>query len=273
MNAYCSSHPWLVGLSHWLGVAGAAPILFMAGLLGGLTHCAGMCGPFVLAQVSADSATLNRPGLGEGRRLVRAFLLPYHLGRFTTYVGLGALVGGATGLAVFVSGYRWLPALLLGIAALVFLAQGLSGVLAPDRPGDRTRRQSAGGAAHPPGSALAGATRRLARLCPGRPARIPAVRPALGSARRGGGQRRTLARRDGHGRLRAGNGAQPGPGRPYRRVLWPPRASCRARHRYPAHAGQCGLSRIPGPAGPRLSRAIPPNPCSSANWHGRSTAA
>ncbi len=129
LNAYCSSHPWLVGLSHWLGVAGAAPILFMAGLLGGLTHCAGMCGPFVLAQVSADSATLNRPGLGEGRRLVRAFLLPYHLGRFTTYVGLGALVGGATGLAVFVSGYRWLPALLLGIAALVFLAQGLSGVL------------------------------------------------------------------------------------------------------------------------------------------------
>jgi sulfite exporter TauE/SafE len=130
LNAYCSAHPWLIDLSRWLGVAGAAPILFLAGLLGGLTHCAGMCGPFVLAQITADDATLGRGRLSEGRRLVRAFLLPYHLGRFTTYVALGAILGGATGLAVFLSGAHWLPALLLGVAALAFLMQGLSGVVA-----------------------------------------------------------------------------------------------------------------------------------------------
>ena len=129
LNVYCSTHPWLLELTRWLGVAGAAPVLFLAGLLGGLTHCAGMCGPFVLAQITADDAALGRDRMSEGRRLVRAFLLPYHLGRFTTYVALGAFLGGATGLAVLLSGAHWLPALLLGLAALAFLAQGLSGVL------------------------------------------------------------------------------------------------------------------------------------------------
>jgi hypothetical protein len=129
LNVYCSTHPWLLELSHWLGFVGAAPVLFLAGLLGGFTHCAGMCGPFVLAQITSDDRSLNKSGLSEGRRLVRAFLLPYHLGRLSTYVALGAIFGGATGLAIFLSGAHWLPAPLLGLAAIAFLAQGLSGTL------------------------------------------------------------------------------------------------------------------------------------------------
>lgn len=125
LNAYCSAHPWLVEASRVLGLGGAAPVLFLAGLLGGVSHCAGMCGPFVLAQIAADGPTLTRAGLGEGQRFLRALLLPYHLGRFTTYVGLGALAGAIAGLAALLSGYRWIPALLLGLAALAFLSQGV----------------------------------------------------------------------------------------------------------------------------------------------------
>ena len=51
--------------------------LFMAGLVGSAGHCAGMCGPFVLAQVGARTQ-LNR--------LAGSALLPYHLGRGTTYI-------------------------------------------------------------------------------------------------------------------------------------------------------------------------------------------
>ncbi len=125
LNAYCSAHPWLLHLASALGVGGAAPILFLAGLAGGFSHCAGMCGPFVLAQI-AGGPQLSRAPLGEGPRLVRAVLAPYHLGRFTTYVALGAALGGISGFSARLSGAHWLLGAFLGIAALVFLAQGLT---------------------------------------------------------------------------------------------------------------------------------------------------
>ncbi|TWB23548.1 hypothetical protein FBZ89_102304 [Nitrospirillum amazonense] len=98
--------------------------VFMAGLTGGFGHCVGMCGPFVLAQVGAA-------GEASGPALARAggaLLLPYHLGRLTTYAALGAVAGGLSGLVVRATEYRWLLALFLGIAALLFLRQGLAGL-------------------------------------------------------------------------------------------------------------------------------------------------
>jgi sulfite exporter TauE/SafE len=124
-TAYCSAHPWITAAIHWLGLSGTIPLLAVAGLLGGTTHCAGMCGPFVLAQVASPRDS----DLNEGRRLVRAFLLPYHLGRFTTYVGLGALAGGSVGLIAISSGWHWLPAIILLVAAAAFVAYGTGGVL------------------------------------------------------------------------------------------------------------------------------------------------
>ncbi len=47
--------------------------LFMAGIVGGFSHCTLMCGPFVMAQ--------NK----DVKKLTGALLLPYHLGRITTY--------------------------------------------------------------------------------------------------------------------------------------------------------------------------------------------
>jgi sulfite exporter TauE/SafE len=95
--------------------------LLLAGAAGGAMHCAPMCGPFVLGQVSDAMARIPAARLCEASRLSSALLLPYHAGRLTTYAGLGAVAaalgagaGGALGM---------LPGLLLLLAALLFVLQ------------------------------------------------------------------------------------------------------------------------------------------------------
>ena len=102
------------------GLAGA---LFVAGLAGGFTHCGVMCGPFVLAQVAA--AAPGRTRYGELARLQGAALLPYHLGRATTYAGLGGAAAAAVALFGSAPGFAWLGAALLALAAMLLLLQGL----------------------------------------------------------------------------------------------------------------------------------------------------
>jgi sulfite exporter TauE/SafE len=92
--------------------------LFMAGLVGSAGHCAGMCGPFVLAQVGAR-ARFNR--------LAGAALLPYQLGRATTYIALGVLLAAPIGLLGQLEQLRWIPAAMLVAAAALFLVQALRG--------------------------------------------------------------------------------------------------------------------------------------------------
>lgn len=104
---------------------GLLATLFLAGLVGSATHCVGMCGPFVLAQTVARLESLGAKQMREFHRLAGAALVPYHLGRTTTYMGLGA---GAAGLAaglVDLTGLRQLSALLLAVAAVFFLGYGL----------------------------------------------------------------------------------------------------------------------------------------------------
>src|SRR5581483_9045899 len=69
------------------------PGLLLAGLAGSAMHCAPMCGPFVLGQVSDRLARIPAARLCEGSRLHAALLLPYHAGRLTTYAALGAVAG------------------------------------------------------------------------------------------------------------------------------------------------------------------------------------
>ena len=99
--------------------------LFAAGAAGSVVHCGPMCGVFVLGQVSERMARLPSGRLCERQRISSGLLLPYHLGRLTTYAGLGALAAGSA--AVF-GHFRWfgdLSAVLLTIAALLFLTQAL----------------------------------------------------------------------------------------------------------------------------------------------------
>ncbi|MBL8704808.1 MAG: sulfite exporter TauE/SafE family protein [Rhodospirillales bacterium] len=121
------------------GVLGA---LLLAGLLGSVSHCVGMCGPFVLAQVGARLERVPAAGMTEWHRLAGAAAAPYHLGRATTYAALGALGGGLAGGLATLPALRQLAASLLVLAAGMFLlgalrqvglwpGQGTGGAAAP----------------------------------------------------------------------------------------------------------------------------------------------
>lgn len=87
--------------------------LFLAGLVGGVTHCAGMCSPFVLAQVD------DKPKL---HKLRSTLLIPYHLGRMTTYVGLAVLVSSVLNLVFVFSNLKVIIAApMLVLAGVIFL--------------------------------------------------------------------------------------------------------------------------------------------------------
>lgn len=126
----------LTALGHeaLLAMAGA---LFLAGLASGATHCAGMCAPFVLAQVPGRALEG-----GVLRRLSGAALLPYHAGRVLGYGALGALAGAGAGLVAGITGLRFLFAALLAVAAVLMLAQAAErlGWRVPDLPAARLPR-------------------------------------------------------------------------------------------------------------------------------------
>jgi hypothetical protein len=79
-----------------------------------------MCGPFVLTQVDQ---TLGQSAFSRWGRLQGAALIPYHLGRMTTYAALGAVSGSLGGLLVEVTRLRWMFAGFLLLAAILFAAQ------------------------------------------------------------------------------------------------------------------------------------------------------
>jgi sulfite exporter TauE/SafE len=99
--------------------------LFLTGLVGSLTHCSGMCGPFVLSQVAGRLQHLPPAGFSEWRRLAGAALVPYHLGRGLTYAALGALGGAFAGAVGQGSGWRWLAVGLMAVAALLLMSLAL----------------------------------------------------------------------------------------------------------------------------------------------------
>jgi len=99
--------------------------LFVAGLVGSPSHCIGMCGPFVLSQAVARLEARPAAEMREFHRLAGAALVPYHLGRLTTYGGLGMLAAIIAGGMVDVTGMRSISALLLALAAAFFLGYAL----------------------------------------------------------------------------------------------------------------------------------------------------
>lgn len=117
------------GYAHCAGIVstqgGLFGGLFLAGIVGGAAHCVGMCGPFVLQQAAARAQSVPVARMGEFTRISGAMLLPYHFGRLTTYTAIGAGVAALTGSLARLSWLGWLPPLLLGLAALLFLAMAL----------------------------------------------------------------------------------------------------------------------------------------------------
>jgi len=139
--------------------------LLAAGAAGGVMHCGPMCGGFVLGQVADRMAALPAARLCERQRIGSALLLPYHLGRLTTYAALGAAAAGTAAVLGRAPWFGGLSAALLGAAALLFLAAALRR-LAPGLA------RALPDPARPP----AGWSRRLARIT----ARIDRARPGGG---------------------------------------------------------------------------------------------
>ncbi len=104
--------------------------LLTAGLVGGVSHCAGMCGPFVLAQVSARLEQVPLSRMSEFHRLTGAAVLPYHFGRGTTYALIGAVAATVAGHVGALPGLRWLSVALLAFAALFFFGYATKSAVA-----------------------------------------------------------------------------------------------------------------------------------------------
>ncbi len=91
--------------------------LLIGGFVGSLAHCSMMCGPLVLVQIGA---------LPDNVRPRARLLLPYHLGRITTYMFLAVLFGFLTGLSsLFGFPKAVLTAFLLSMAALMFFVTAI----------------------------------------------------------------------------------------------------------------------------------------------------
>ncbi len=122
---------WLGGLctSETVLSGGLMLGLFAAGAAGSVVHCAPMCGGFVLGQVSERMVRLPSERLCEWQRIGSGMLLPYHMGRLTTYAGLGAMAAGSAAVFGGVTWFGRLSGALLAVAALLFLAHALRRIL------------------------------------------------------------------------------------------------------------------------------------------------
>ncbi|CCG41699.1 sulfite exporter TauE/SafE family protein [Magnetospirillum molischianum] len=103
--------------------SGLIATLLVTGLIGGVLHCGGMCGPLVLAQVMAGTQAVPAGPGGELRRLAGAALLPYHFGRVLTYTALGGIAGSIAGVWRDLPLFRWIAVALLLLAALLLALQ------------------------------------------------------------------------------------------------------------------------------------------------------
>jgi hypothetical protein len=91
------------------------------GFLGGFTHCVGMCGPFVVTQVSNRLQKTALDNFSQFQKLKNLALLPYHLGRISTYSFLGFCCSFLSKNIEDFFQFRIFSALFLLISAAAFL--------------------------------------------------------------------------------------------------------------------------------------------------------
>lgn len=107
-------------LSHISTEQGLFISLLVGGFVGSLSHCTGMCGPLVLGQIGA---------LKDKSSILTKMLLPYHLGRITTYILLAVIFSSLVGFAaLFALPKAVLSTFLLSFAALIFLVSAVPGL-------------------------------------------------------------------------------------------------------------------------------------------------
>lgn len=95
--------------------------LISLGFFGGFTHCAGMCGPFVLTQVSNRLGKIPLEKFSTFQKLKNLVLLPYHLGRITTYAIIGSVCSIARKTLEDFTSFKIFSVFFLLTASLIFL--------------------------------------------------------------------------------------------------------------------------------------------------------
>lgn len=105
--------------------------LFTLGLFGGFSHCAFMCGPFVLTQVGNRLSNIKIEKVNNFSKLSGIALLPYHLGRITTYCVIGILSSTLVTNLKNITGFKIISGVLLIIAALIFFSSTLVKIKLP----------------------------------------------------------------------------------------------------------------------------------------------
>ncbi len=86
LNLFCLSSYTIEGGVLWA--------MFIAGLIGGFTHCSMMCSPFAFA-LSTKKLSCNKcdeNNFSELKRFYNSLLITYHLGRIFTYSLIGGIV-------------------------------------------------------------------------------------------------------------------------------------------------------------------------------------
>ncbi len=95
--------------------------LINLGFFGGFSHCTGMCGPFVLTQVSSRLEHIKISNFSNFKKLQSLALLPYHFGRITTYAFIGFFCSFLAKNLKNIAFFNNISGFLLVLAAIFFL--------------------------------------------------------------------------------------------------------------------------------------------------------
>ena len=108
-------------------------LAFVTGIISSFGHCLGMCGGIVAIYSARQPAQTAEPGNKPRLSTRVAGFLPLHLGRITTYIFFGAVIGFAGSLldqASGLIGWQGVFSVLVG-AAMLLVSLSLVGILPP----------------------------------------------------------------------------------------------------------------------------------------------
>ncbi len=101
--------------------------LLSLGFFGGFSHCIGMCGPFIMSQISFKLQNFSLENYRGIKKIQNLMLIPYHAGRICTYSFIGFFVSLLNQTLRNFIYFNFASGLLLILAALFFLNKSFEG--------------------------------------------------------------------------------------------------------------------------------------------------
>ena len=100
--------------------------MFTAGVIGGFSHCTGMCSPFNIAIASRNYHNIEPSKLTEFKRAKASLIMPYHLGRITTYSILGGISAYISSMVSREEWFGYARIIMIIIACAFFITAALN---------------------------------------------------------------------------------------------------------------------------------------------------